>query len=905
MDQSRYQRVKQVAEAALDLAGAARADWLEQACVGDDALRAEVDHWLQAVEAAESQAFLTAPPDLAEPLPAGLDPRYRLLRELGRGGMGTVYLAERADGEYRQHVALKMLNVGAARDPDLAERLRAERQILAQLQHPHIARLLDGGSDTRGQPFLVMEWVDGERIDRWCERRGLDADARIALFLKVCDAVQYAHSRLVVHRDIKPGNILVDAGGEPRLLDFGIAKLLADETTATATAEQLLTFRYASPEQIRGERVGTASDVYSLAVVLYCLLTGRLPYAVADASAPEIARAVLEDTPRAPSRSATQRLSADMPPGDDRQALALSLSADLDAIVLKALRKEPQQRYASVAQFADDLSRYRDGLPVLARHGQRGYVLRKFLRRYRWGVAAAALLLAVLAAFTVVLKVQLDRTALERDRANRVAQFFAEMFGSSDPLAEVAGSSAQRAGITVREVVDREAPRIERELAGQPEVQATLLGSIGRVYKGLDQRDASEHYLGLALQRLDALDAAPSRAKLGLALDLCEVLGIRGREQTLAACERALALARALARGDDADLARALRRRGAALKTIGRWDAAEADLQQALDMFQRLHLAPAAAGVSDELAEAAYLRGDRQRCLDLLAPAIAQWRAHYGNEHASLSSMLTTRAHCSVGLGKTEQAEADLREALRLVEGAMGADAAIGVRGQLLTDLGLALNQQDRFAEAEPLLREAVRINEALYGSEHPELGTTLANLANSVSNLGRTEEGFALWRRAIALHAQRVGADRRLLGITLGSFGYLLWRERQFDEAETRLRESLATFEAIDPQHPDRAAPLTSLGTLLVDTERAAEALPLLREAVALREARLPRGNWRLETARSALGGCLQALGRDAEAGPLLRSSYEALRKDMGETHPRTQDALQRLRRHEPAAGA
>lgn len=899
-----YRRVKSIAETVLDLAGAAREQALRGACEGDAALRTEVEAMLAAIEAADASTFLETPAAPGEATIAGTgERRYRIVRELGHGGMGTVYLAERADGEYRQQVALKTLNVDAGTSPMLAERLRSERQILAQLQHPNIARLLDGGTDAGGRPFLAMEYVDGERIDRWCERHAPDVPARIALLLQICDAVQYAHQHLVVHRDIKPGNILVDADGVPKLLDFGIARLIdGNEATGTATTDRLLTFRYASPEQIRGERVGTASDLYSLAVVLYRLLTGHFPYASVDASAPELARAVLDDTPRTPSRSVT-RLS--LPPEGvreiDTQALARQLSGDLDAILLHALRKTPGERYASVAQFADDLRRHLDGLPVLARQGQRGYALRKFVTRHRWGVLGAAAALALLVGFTAVIALQLDRTRIERDRANAVAEFFSQMFEESNPLASGFGSSEQRANITVREVLDREAPRIEEELADQPEVQATLLASIGRVYVGLDLRDAAEHYLGLALQRHDTIDPAPDRTKLALAMDLCDVLGIRGRDATLAACDRALALARALGQDDgDADLARALRGRGAALKTVGRWDDAEADLQQALAILQRLGLPAAVAGVQDHLAEIAYLRGDRARCLELLEPALAAWRKHYGNEHAQLSAMLTTRAHCSIGLAKLDQAEADLREALDLVERAMGADAQIGVRSQLLTDLGLVFNQQDRFAEAEPLLREALRINENLYGKQHPELGTTMSNFATTLMGLGRHEEAFDTWHRAIEIQQRRQGDDRRLLGVTQGVFGYQLWTVGRLDESERMLREALATFGAIDPAHPDRAAPLVNLGTLLTDTQRAEEALPLLREGVALRAARLPPGNWRLEAARSSLGACLHALGQDEEAGPMLESSHAALREQFGDAHQRTRDALERLRAFE-----
>lgn len=888
-----YQKVKAIAEAALDVEVTERGDWLARRCAGDAALHREAQHWLAAITDAEAQDFLHAPSVPAPTFGSDTRQRYRVLRELGHGGMGTVYLAERADGEFHQLVALKTLNAVGGGATALAQRLRVERQILAGLQHPHIARLLDGGTDAAGRPWLVMEYVDGERIDRWCEREALSLRDRIALFLPVCDAVAYAHQQLVVHRDIKPGNILVSAQGVPKLLDFGIARLLVDEATATATSDTLLTFRYASPEQIRGDAVGTASDLYSLAVVLYRLLTGQFPYALEDASAAELARAALDDTPRTPSRSLTARSEADR---GDVHALSRQLTGDVDAILLRALRKQPQERYASVAQFADDLRRHLAGLPVMARQGQRGYALRSFVRRHRWGIAVGAVALAALLAFTAMLKLQLDRTALERDRANEVARFFAAMFEDSNPMAEIAGSSGAHAAITVREVLDREAPRIERELAGQPAVQATLFGSIGRVYDGLDQREAAERYIELALDRLGSADATPTRERVDLLLSLCKIRGVRGRERTIEACDAAVAAARMLARGDDVDLARALRYRGGALVLMGRLDDADTDFRAASAQFGRLGLISWVSGVGSDLANLSHLRGDPRGCLQQIEPVVVQWRQQFGVDHAILAGALSTRSNCNLAVGNAKEAEADLREALTLVERAVGTAAPVGNRAQLLSDLALVLNQQSRYAEAEPLLREALAISERVYGPEHPEVGSVLRNLSLTVDGLGRVDEGIALLRRTLELDLKRGDDDRLTRAITQNNLGFRLQRERRFAEAEPLLRESLANYEHIDPKHPDRAATLINLGSVLVETARAAEALPLLREGVALREQNMQPGSWQIQTARNVLGACLVAIGRGDEGRPLLQSSYEALLAKLGPEHKRTLEAKRRL---------
>ena len=389
MNASRWARVNEVFQLALELEGPARARCLEEVCGTDAALLAEARSLLEADELAG--AFLEAPAaSPTEAVPAEVGP-WRLLRELGRGGMGTVYLAERSDGVFMMHAALKLMRRGIDTD-DLLARFKDERQILASLQHPNIARLLDGGATPGGRPWLVMEYVEGQSLLEWCEHRQLDRASRLALFQKLASAVQYAHRHLVVHRDLKPGNVLVTAGGELKLLDFGIAKVLApDARDRTRTGQQLLTPVYASPEQLRGERVSTACDVWALGVILYELLVGRRPF-LGDGETLE--RAILEAEPAAPR-----------------------LGADLDTIILTALRKEPEFRYATVDQLAEDLLRWQSGQPVRARPATFGYRLGKFVRRNRLAVGAAALVAISLVAGAISTAVQAREARAARARA--------------------------------------------------------------------------------------------------------------------------------------------------------------------------------------------------------------------------------------------------------------------------------------------------------------------------------------------------------------------------------------------------------------------------------------------------------------------------------------------------------
>ena len=411
MSTPRWERLQELFHQALALESDQRATLLARECAGDPELRAEVERLLSANdraggfihEPAIASPGVALPPE--EPSQAGRRiGAYRLLHALGRGGMGAVYLAERDDGAFAQRVAIKLIKRGMDTDQVLA-RFRAERQILASLDHPNIARLLDGGTTDDALPYFTMEYIDGQPIDKFAEERRLGVDQRLRLFLQVCDAVSYAHARGVVHRDIKPLNTLVTNSGLPKLLDFGIAKVLhdsPDEITTTITGLRLLTPDYASPEQIEGRRATAASDVYSLGVVLYELLTGRSPYRVTSRSPQEIAAAVCTTEPDRPSTVVTQpaervkvrrtvpSTGSDASDAASARQLSRQLRGDLDTIVLMALRKEPERRYASVASLADDIRRHLDGRPIAARAGETTYRLGRFLRRHRMALLTAS-----------------------------------------------------------------------------------------------------------------------------------------------------------------------------------------------------------------------------------------------------------------------------------------------------------------------------------------------------------------------------------------------------------------------------------------------------------------------------------------------------------------------------------
>src|SRR5262245_36262074 len=499
MNSERWRRIEDIFRTAVDRPAAERDDYLTRVCDGDEDLRREVlslierdtdEDFIQAPIANIARSFTAKPSnDLTEEL---IGP-YRVTRLIGRGGMGAVYEAERDDDQFRQQVAIKIIKRGMDTD-FVRDRFLRERRILASLDHPHIARLFDGGATPDGMPYFVMEFVAGEPITAYCRRHQLSVNGKLKLFRKVCSAVQHAHQRLVVHRDLKPSNILITEDGEPKLLDFGIAKLLSPDgsqtQTRTETALRLMTPEYASPEQARGQAVATTTDVYSLGVVLYELLTERRPHEFKTYSPAEIERAFCDTEIEEPSKVAGRMTGAGA-------RAARLLAGDLDNVVLMAMRKEPERRYQSVEQLSEDIRRYLAGMPVVARKDTFCYRAGKFVRRHKAGVAILALLIVLAVAVTV----QAARIARERDRANQEAATAQAVTESLVAMFEVADPGQARGNvITARELLDQGAEKVVRELKNQPAVQAKLLDTIGQLYQSIGLYDREQPLLEEALK---------------------------------------------------------------------------------------------------------------------------------------------------------------------------------------------------------------------------------------------------------------------------------------------------------------------------------------------------------------------------------------------------------------------
>ncbi len=743
MTDPRHALIKRLFAEALTRNAKTRVAFLDQAC-SDPALRDEVLALLQAHDQADT-GFLAEPPRPAaaiDPSQLGLERGWQVQREIARGGMGVVYLAERADGAYQQQVALKLMSPGTLPSEEALLRSRLERQILARLAHPNIARLLDGGTTAHGSPYLVMEYIRGDRIDRWCATRGLSVEARLRLFLKVCDAVAYAHRNLVVHRDLKPENILVDEAGEPKLLDFGIARWLEDSDSPTQDGSRPLTPRYASPEQVRGEPATTLTDVYLLGVLLYELLAGDSPYGEAVSTPHRLPQAICEADTDPPSQRAARGGTGNERSRLEDAILARRLRGDLDAIVLRCLRKPPEQRYASVEALADDLQAHLDGRPVQARRGSRLYLAQRFLRRHWVVLATAAGIVLMAGAFMLQLARQLEEVRLERDKATQVTRFLVELFKQADP------AEARGRDLSVRDVLETGTLRIRTELSAQPVLRGELLRELAAIQLELGDMERAE---ALAGEAVDLLQSEPGGAAgLGRAQYLLgNALVALDRQGEADATLRA-ALLTAQTR-DDA-LLQALVASQLALMQSAQGRPLEG--QQALDVV----LASARRRIS---------ASDRERIAEVDGEA-REWLEMEARSLHNLCTALDDQ-------GRTAEALAHCKEAAAAKRALWPDDHPIHL--STLNHLVLLREKQEGPGAGIEAGRELLAFTERLYGRDHVRVGVASLNLGVSLKELGQADEAETLYERALDIFKQRLGEEHRVFLLTRNNLGNLLFQ--------------------------------------------------------------------------------------------------------------------------------
>ncbi|HET9181762.1 MAG TPA: serine/threonine-protein kinase [Candidatus Angelobacter sp.] len=795
-----WDKIKQIFGAALEVEPAGRSAFLRQACGGDESLLAEVESLLAAHE---DPANLSQNPwhdafPLEMQVPAAIGP-YWLVRKLGEGGMGEVWLAEQT-APVRRQVALKLIRSGIY-SGSLLQRFKWERQSLAMMDHPAIAKVFEAGSTLAGQPYLVMEYVPGQPITDYCDEKKLTIRERLQLFILACEGVQHAHQKAIIHRDLKPANILVvevDGQPTPRIIDFGLAKMTApaaDEQTLleTQAGSFLGTPGYISPEQAGGgtEDVDTRTDVYSLGVVLYVLLTGSLPFDTKTTPVHEFLRRLREQDPPKPSNrvagekeTATSTASAR---ATEPRHLRTLLTGDLDWIAMKALEKDRNRRYGAPSELAADIRRYLNNEPIAARPASTNYKLRKYVRRHWIGVAFGAAMVFLLVGFSVIQARQLRRITRERDRADRVSDFMTQMFKVSDP------SEARGNSITAREILDRGSKEIETGLKTDPELRAQMMETMGGVYESLGLYNRGTELLKqtVALRRemLGANNVQTLRSEQQLGLALLQAGHYAEARNTE---EEAVSTGSRVLQPDNPSLLRSRRALAEAISFLGHSAEAEKSLREVLAMQIRI----------------------------------------LGPENPDV---LSTRYNLGTTLGmeaKFAEAEKFQRETLDIDRRVLGPEHPQTIIEMLA--LAFTLNAQYKDTQAEKLLRETLDDARRVLGPEHPDTLSAMVALGWTLAKEKQYPEAEKLQSNVVNISRRVLGAEHPDTLSAIASLGVTQMQEKKYTAADKALRQVMETERRIlGPDHPEVAKTAYNLACVRAKVGDHDEALTLLRHAV------------------------------------------------------------------------
>jgi serine/threonine-protein kinase len=825
MDSERWHRMQSLFHDAADLPQAGQRAFLEAACGDDEELMAEVLAMLD--QDASGHPLLDrniadiAQESLANAVPASLILKelgpYRILKLLGEGGTGVVYLAERRD--LGTQVAVKVLR-DAWLSPARRERFASEQRTLAQLNHASIARLYDADTLEDGTPWFVMEYVEGIPLTHYCREHECSVEQRLQLFRSVCEAVQHAHGQAVIHRDLKPSNILVKSDGSVRLLDFGIAKQLESldlQVDQTMTGLRLMTPAYASPEQIRGDRVGISTDVYSLGVIIYELLTGQLPFDLSELTPAEAATIITEHEPGKPS--AAVKGTADC--GANSHAVSTSKAAwtDLDVLCLSAMHKDPLRRYRSVEALIRDVDHYLNGEPLEARPDAWQYRIGKFVRRNRRAVAASAVILAVMiglvAFFTVRLAKARDTALAEAARTQRIQQFMANLFQGGDAAAGPSDS------LRVITIVDRGVQEA-KTLKSDPKVQAELYQNLGGIYQKLGKFEAADSLLSSALEQrksvfgADSAEVAESITALGLLRS--DQARLEDAQQLVS---QGLAMAKRHLPPNHPAIAKATLAFGKVLAQRGFYDQAIDALNEAVRLQSVPGVAAADLATSlSALADAHYSAGHYDICKSLYARVLQMHRQIYGERHPLVADDLGSMAAAQRDLGYYSEAEGLDRQALDIAQSYYGNEHP--KTAGFLTALGQSLTYQKKFDEGGAALNQALAIQEHVYGATHPAVAETLNELGNVASMRDQFDEARSRFQRAADIYRAVYGDHHYLVAIALSNVADTYLHKKDYARAEQLFRDVVRLFaETLGPDNVNLGIAHLKLGRTLLRESR------------------------------------------------------------------------------------
>lgn len=785
---------------------------------------------------------------------------WKINREIGRGGMSIVYHASRADGQFERDVAIKFLH-GLIPGRSMHKRLQLEQNILAKLHHKNIAQLFDAGVTDEGRPYFILEYIDGKPITEWCYENKIGFSQRLDIFAQVCEAVQFAHQRLIVHRDLKPTNILVDNNGSVKLLDFGIAKILEEDpqegAALTRTGQYLMTPEYASPEQVRGESITTATDVYALGLILCQILTGSLPYNLSEKSPMEISSIISETYPTKPSTLVGKGLeinneeSKRLRTGLNSKYLKKELRGDLDNIIMKALRKESERRYGSADQLLQDIRHYQKNEPISARPESAGYLTKKFVQRNRTAVSAAVIIVFILIGTVIFSLIQARNTEIERQKTEQVNAFLQEMLASPNPFED-------GRDVRVIDILDQTAERMDNELDLDPSVAAAVHHTLGVTYRELGDLEKASVHLAEALKVRNNLytpphpDISDSQAEYGK---------LEQKKGNYAVADSLLRLAfeSDLSRlgKENTTVAIRISDRGVLKWEMGDLESAEQLLRESLELEQQLRdsndvqLAVSLGNLATLLLDQGY----HNEALKLYNRELGIYRSNYENDqHPSIPQVLSHIGIIYDDLEEYEEARINHEQALELFRELKGEDHADVAYA--MNNLASVLTNLGEPEEALKMQQESAEIYESIYGNEHPNVGIQYNNIAYAKRTTGDLEGAIESYKKAIDIWEKGLPEDHLFLG-----YGY------------------------------------HNLGSVLMLQNHPQEALPNFQRAYEIRVKQLSTNSSERGVTTSMLGDCLATLNRTEEAEPLLIEGYQILLQSLGENHTSTQEAEDRLK--------
>jgi len=823
--------------------------------------------------------------------------QYRLLERIASGGMGAVYLAERIDGQFEHKVAVKLIKPGMDSE-QIIKRFQNERQILANLDHPNIARLLDGGLMEGNLPYFTMEYVEGEPIDIYCNNNNLSIKKRLQLFQTVCAAVQYAHRNLVIHRDLKPSNILVTKDGTVKLLDFGIAKVFGEDeqipqmTALTQPGLKIMTPEYASPEQVLNKLITTSSDVYSLGIILYQLLVKIHPFELKDKSATEVENIICTQIPDKPSTAIRKYSTSEKSEynGEYKQNYTKSkkeLRGDLDTISLMTLRKEPERRYGSPEQLSDDISLYLSGRPILAMRDSVVYRSRKFIKRHKASLVAAFISFIIINFLVVYYTLQLaserDRAKVEAEKASQVSDFLSKLFEVSDP------SQSKGETITARELLDSGTERIESELAGQPAVQAEMYQVVGKVYMSLGLYPKAENILNKALLLNKNVygeihqDVAKSLNLLGsLYFSMGEY------ENTIDYFDEALSILYQLPKEYEAQIASTIFNQASIMHELGKYEIADSLYRGSIILRQKLHgeKSVEVAESKNGLAKLFNDIGDYENSEILYNEALSIKREKLGNLHPSVTQTINDLAFLYQVTGKWNKSESLLRKALELDIKMLGEE-----HPNISTNwysLGTLLHNTGKYDEAEMLLRKALDADKKHFGFKHPYIALDQNNLAGVLGAKGNDIEAESLYRSALKIQENVLGIEHPEVATTTSNLALLLLRKGEVDSAEILIKRALGLRKKLlGEEHAHVSISMNHLGNVYMKKGEYEKAGPLYLQGLEMRERLMGDEHPKLIIPILSVANFRIAIGDSVEAEELFRKALEISEKSFPPGHP------------------